>query len=499
MEYMSLFPRQPVSLIMAGLFLAGLLHSGHAAQAADVTQIRTKPMGHRTEIILDLAGQPADLSVDPTDPKLVTVQFSGKLAASLKDPSRGFPGHVNLKSLYMESRNGKVQVFIKRQGESNVNVYPLQRPDRLVINVEETYEYHASAKVAPGVIHQHIYRMTSRGPLSINVLDIDPKNPEINIEPVLASNTLHGTARVSQMVDRYDAVAGINGAFFKPDSGTKLGTVILNRELIAGPIFNRVSLGMTDDGAFKMARISLRGQISDNTGKSLPIHNVNQPRVIKGQYILYSSRWGRTAPPAPNNGIAIQIDGNSTITRVDTKALPIPRDGYVLTGPDNGLAGHFTPGTSVGLSVYTTPDWSGVTHALGGGPYLVKEGQPYVDIAQESFRKGSFTKPAPRTAVGYTRDNHLLMVTVDGRQNASTGVTLWEMAAIMKELGAINAMNFDGGSSTQMVVRGKVVNSPTVAGGARVSSSLIVRHTPDNQPPEVIGARSDDESSTIKF
>ena len=71
------------------------------------------------------------------------------------------------------------------------------------------------------------------------------------------------------------------------------------------------------------------------------------------------------------------------------------------------------------------------------------------------------------------------MVTVDGRSAKSVGVTLEELAALMKELGAAHAMNFDGGGSTTMVVRGKVVNSTSDATGEReVGSALLVLAKP---------------------
>ncbi len=209
---------------------------------------------------------------------------------------------------------------------------------------------------------------------------------------------------------------------------------------------------------------------------------------------MYSSRWGSIAPNNFAGGIQVQIN-QGLITAISTERLPIPTDGYVLVGPAAGIPNILKVDDKVGLQVYTAPDWSDVQSAVSGGPYLVKDGQIYVDLREQSFRVGEFSQAAPRTAVGFTRNNHLLMVTVDGRQkNVSVGATLTEMARIMKELGAIEAMNFDGGSSTQMVVNGRVVNSPTVAGGARVSSSLIVRHVPAPLSREVIGVTPDDNT-----
>ena len=80
----------------------------------------------------------------------------------------------------------------------------------------------------------------------------------------------------------------------------------------------------------------------------------------------------------------------------------------------------------------------------------------------------------PRTAIGYTKDNHLILLTADGREGSSIGLTLMELAYLMKEFGCINAMNLDGGGSTVMYVDGQVVNKPSEHGGIPLSHTLIV-------------------------
>ncbi len=72
------------------------------------------------------------------------------------------------------------------------------------------------------------------------------------------------------------------------------------------------------------------------------------------------------------------------------------------------------------------------------------------------------------------------MASVDGRQAASVGVTIVELAELMKEFGAWDALNFDGGGSTTMVVQGRIVNAPSDPLGEReiASGLLLVRRTP---------------------
>ncbi|NLH76279.1 MAG: phosphodiester glycosidase family protein, partial [Acidobacteria bacterium] len=81
-----------------------------------------------------------------------------------------------------------------------------------------------------------------------------------------------------------------------------------------------------------------------------------------------------------------------------------------------------------------------------------------------------------RTAVGVRADGRLLLVTVDGRQpEHSVGMSIAELAALIGELGAVEALNMDGGGSTTMVVGGRVVNGPSDLTGERpVGDALLL-------------------------
>jgi hypothetical protein len=189
------------------------------------------------------------------------------------------------------------------------------------------------------------------------------------------------------------------------------------------------------------------------------------------------------APKVPSNGLQVQLR-NGHVTAVSTEqSLPIPRDGFVVSGPGsvemNALA-TLPSDQTVTLNVYTIPDWSGMQHAIGGGPWLVQNGSPYIDLHAQHFNSRSLGFREPRSAVGITADGKLLLVTVDGRQkNVSVGMTLSELAFLMQKLGAVNAMNLDGGSSTQMSIYGKTVNRPS-SGNVGVSNSLIIRKSNGN-------------------
>ncbi|MCA9807793.1 MAG: phosphodiester glycosidase family protein, partial [Cyanobacteria bacterium HKST-UBA06] len=361
--------------------------------------------------------------------------------------------------------------------------------------------------LAPGVLHRFVKAQNDHGPLLINLLDIDYNHPDVVLLPVLAdeNQSLHGKAKVADIMAQVQrrnnvedpalrVLAGINGSFFKPDTGTTLGTFISKGDLLTGPIHNRVAVGITPDKQVLFDRVQVSGQITTDMGTTLQFHNVNQPRLNK-DWVLYTSAWGAHSPATPDQGTQILLRRGTTnqlyVDAIGTQSFPIPENGFVLLGPPTQDFSRVEPGQSATLKMTLNPDWSDVAYALSGGPYLVKRGQVYVDAKAQKLATQTFNKPAPRTAIGVTADKHVLLVTVDGRQDdLSVGMTLYELAYFMRGLGAVYAINLDGGTSTQMVIGQQLVSHPKTEGGVKVGNALLVEYkglasipTPLSIPP----------------
>lgn len=460
--------------IALGIWLAAAL----PAFSAQMKDIQFSNQGTYTRVVMSLSGPAKDLVVEDNLGKPMTVSFAGSIAGKKTD-LRTF-SWPNLSQVYYEERNGKVQMFIKRNVVGTVSVD--NRADSVVINIPHYYYKAAgSNEIAPGVRYTKFTQHSAQGPVVINVLEVDPRHPDIEVMPALASGRMGAKSNVASMVAAHQAVAGINGSFFKQDKGIPLGILIINQELVSGPIYDRVALGITSTNELVMDRIQLAGEVVGPQGLKLRLHNINQPRTNPYHAVVYSSRWGGKAPGVPANGMQVQIR-NRRVTAVSTsESLPIPSDGYVISGPltteMNRLASLQSRDERVDLNVYTLPDWSQMKHAIGGGPYLVRHGRPYIDMQAQHFTSRSLGHREPRSAAGITQNGKLLLVTVDGRQKGvSVGMTLSELAYLMQKLGAVDAMNLDGGSSTQMAVYGRMINSPS-EGRVGVSNSLIVRRT----------------------
>jgi hypothetical protein len=117
-----------------------------------------------------------------------------------------------------------------------------------------------------------------------------------------------------------------------------------------------------------------------------------------------------------------------------------------------------------GTQAQVDPNW---TSAIGGnGAPLVIDGQPRI-VEGESFYSND---RHPRSAVGLTSDNRMFLVAIEGRQGDASGATFNEMARLLADLGAEQAMMLDGGGSTSLVIGGNRVNDLPTGSGERVVS-----------------------------
>lgn len=354
-----------------------------------------------------------------------------------------------------------------------------RRLDRIITEEESVTEFNAyiSRKyanckiydVGKGIKHIKLVRYYQGRPVRLNVIEADLNvNPKLRVEPVLASTTLSRKASITAMAKRNNSLVAVNGAFFLPQTGCPLGTMMVDKKLYTGPVFNRVAMGIFDNG-FAMDRVKLNATIKSGWN-TIKLDNINQPRMSIAYTIAYTPDWGQLSPTTPKNGVQIVVSDNK-ITSITKSRVQIPKDGYVIVGPASAL-GSLKVKEKISLDIKTLPDWENVNHIISGGPYLVKDGKVYVDIQDQKLL--AIGGRNPRTAIGYTKDNHFIIVTADGREGSSIGLTLKELAYYMQKLGCVNAMNLDGGGSTVMYVKGYIANKPPVKGGIALSNALTI-------------------------
>lgn len=116
-------------------------------------------------------------------------------------------------------------------------------------------------------------------------------------------------------------------------------------------------------------------------------------------------------------------------------------------------------------------DW-----AFGGGPVLILNNQIRITNNEErKFAGKAINDLHPRTAIGFTADNKMILLVVQGRMpGIAAGASLNDLAEIMLKLNCLKAMNLDGGGSSTLLVNGKETIKPSDSGGQRPVPAVLV-------------------------
>jgi hypothetical protein len=376
-----------------------------------------------------------------------------------------------------------------------------------------------SREIVPGVTLKRIVR--AAGPVTIHVLEVDLRRPELTVRAVRACDRGTGRERPSAIARRMraagiDVVAAINAGFFDLEGGTGTsesnvvidGEVAKAVETTESPFdkFDNVhsQFGFTENRRPVIDRFRLTGTVRSSRGH-WPLGAVNGGPVAN-EVALYT-RWSDRPPRYPSalRSASVPLDllrGDTTsvgtrgrVTRYRVRALA-PRD----TAPDSSgvralLVGTGTAadgvsrlraGDIVSVDARFTPDRGALRSVVGGWPRIVWSGADVsaaADTVEGTFPRFGASRH-PRSVVGFSRDSTTLyLVAVDGRQTSSVGMSLGELAQAMIGLGVYDALNLDGGGSTALVVGDSVINRPSDATGERaVGDALVLTRDAPNAP-----------------
>ena len=347
--------------------------------------------------------------------------------------------------------------------------------------------------LAPGI--QFIRVVDEDTPRRIFILRIDPRKTA-TVDVALAGKAMPVLAKLSEIVARTGAIAGVNGDFGTVNPGRPTHPFAEDGELVQTALQNVAMFSVSRDGSKVFLGAQEFGpQIGlevPSLGRTLKIDRWNRGGPALGEIAAFSTRGGTLEPvpgslcatrlmPSGDPKVATQGGGAVRayeVARSTCSQEPMKRKGgLVLTAqPGTDQAGDLLslrPGATG--RVRWTFGWQGTFDAIGGGPMLVSGGA----ITSEACTS-SVCNAAPRTAVGVTADGIILLVVVDGRQTGwSRGLGILELAQLMLDLGCQRAMNLDGGGSTTMVVNGKVVNRPSDGFERGITSAIVIHDGAD--------------------
>lgn len=375
----------------------------------------------------------------------------------------------------------------------------------------------------------------STGPWVVQVLTVQP-NAQASVKVAIASDILPGRETTSSLARRLGAVAAVNGGFFVVNDAGGTEGVPAGISVKAGQVIREAVNGrpgfFIDSATMKASVIQgLTSTITlDADGQKHTVTGLNRkPGILQNcgnpvatpttlpvqdyachsanELIQFSPEFGATSDIG--EGYEVSVDTAGNVSAVQPKrGAPIPAGGYTLQGIGTDAAwlrqlkvgshlsvinslkdaqGHelpLTPSTfavnggptlvigSNAINNYRSEGWS--PQALAGNDVAEKDAATSGD-ARLNFFNGWLLRRNPRTAVGIMKDGTLLFVTVDGRNPThSVGASIPELTTLMLNLGAVDAMNLDGGGSTATYVNGLLQGVPSDATGERPDGDAIV-------------------------
>ncbi|HHV97109.1 MAG TPA: phosphodiester glycosidase family protein [Clostridiaceae bacterium] len=370
---------------------------------------------------------------------------------------------------------------------------------------EVYYQWSNLQILTSGATYENIVKFTTEGWFNINVIRVDLTNPYVKLDAIVNNESIQKLTSVPDLAKSANAVGAVNAGFFNwsktPGLSSPIGPIVSDGNLITtNSDFNRYNDNMASFSIDKLNNIFYEYWKTDiklikEDGTYVPVERYNVQLNNNGDITVITRKWSSLSlgkPKTSENNTAttpttstytdiVEMVVEDDVVKQIRKNLPpieVPENGYIVIAADKNIkkiTDNFKEGDAIKLDITTKPDWNEISMAITGGAIIVKDGKIPSKFSHDSPGRN------PRTAIGSSKDGkEVIMVTVDGRQQKSLGMTLTELAYLMLELGAYNAINLDGGGSTTMAIRNpgtnniSVVNSPSDGMARKIANAVGV-------------------------
>ncbi|NDJ17004.1 phosphodiester glycosidase family protein [Myxacorys almedinensis A] len=430
-----------------------------STQPAKVRLIRQEQQSWGDRITIDL-DRPTPWQADPQ-----SLEFLLTLNAQLGSPAA---------QVFKPTPASKIRTFqletLPSQTRLKIGIPWRVRPqittqaNRIIIEVGTPYLPARDIAWMPGLRWRQQYITVGNAQFPAVWLEVDPKQPQLSVRPLLSNTSrVPGTAPLFRTAQQGGAIAAINGGFFNRINQLPLGAIRLNNQWLSSPILTRGVVAWNNDGNLRVDRLVLQ-ETAIALNQRFGLTALNSGYVQAG-IARYTPDWGTLYTTLSDNEVLVTVQNNQVTQQTTVEkagsAVPMPTSGYLLVLRSNrSAASSFAIGTAVQLeATLTPPDLANYSTILGAGPLLIQNGQTVLDATAERFSRAFIEEQAARSAIGQAPNGTILIVAVHDRLGG-LGATLSDIASIMKQLGATNALNLDGGSSTTLYLGGQILDRP---------------------------------------
>lgn len=344
----------------------------------------------------------------------------------------------------------------------------------------------ATIRVATGVTYTRIRE--AAGPWIVHVVEVDPSEaPTLDI--ATAGARIGRFARPSVIGSTRGALVAINGDF-SVDRGRPLHPLARDGVLLTAGLQNGAHFAVSQD---ELARYVSNDRLAVSarnlsTELAFAVSDWNTGVPLRDGVAAFTRYGGQVERP-PAEGCAVRLrpvgglrwgtarvgvarDYRVEASRCASTPMWVQRGAVVLASTWWGTGAAELKEMDLGQTVRLTWSfgWAGVMDSVGGMPLIVDDGRNIGPRCASSFCGRN-----PRTALAVRADGTLLLVVVDGRKRSSVGMTLTQLGRYLVDLGAVHAINLDGGGSSSMWIRGEgVVNDPSDSTGERALTNAVL-------------------------
>ena len=355
-------------------------------------------------------------------------------------------------------------------------------------------------KLMEGVTYKHQETLTESGWQDIHIITADLSKPHLAFKVLSDAKGGSYLLNTYEMAKQADAVAAINADFFaakrgQSGRGSAVGMEMSDGELKTTPSVQEKMnvLYESFDGSFLIDSFAFDIKVTAPNAKSDKIRHINK-YDDRTEICMYTSKWGELSPGSVGGLIEVLVeDGKVKEKYTEHESIEISENSFVLSSHlsfNTFLLDNLNVGDEVQIEIASTPDYTKIKNAVGGGGVLVKDGVPQTEFSH------NITGYNPRSAVGIDDSGKVItLVCVDGRRDGAKGMTQPELAKFMAELGCKYALNLDGGGSS--LITGKtddgiqVLNTPSDNYKRPVTNSIGIVSTEEIGQTENIKVKAE--------
>lgn len=364
-----------------------------------------------------------------------------------------------------------------------IQVTTLANPPRLIIDLRRDFRPSRTVEWLPGMTWRQqnvVLPGKNNGGFGVTWVELDPTRSNLKLAPFSPSEqTIVGLAPMITQAETNGAIAAINAGFFNRNNYYPLGAIREDNIWRSSPILNRGAVAWDNQGNWTFDRLSLQETLVASNGEVLATESLNSGYVKAGA-ARYTTAWGDRYATSIDNEVVVMVRKDEVVAqytagKAGADTYVIPTDGYLLAFRSfRSGAAKFPVGTKLSLESTTFPtSFNNFPEVMGAGPLLIQNNRVVLNGESEQFSKAFNYQSASRSAIARTRDNKIILATVHGTALESSGATLREWSDILLRLGATDALNLDGGSSSALVVGGDLGDRHSSTAG-RVNNAIGV-------------------------